>query len=170
MITKEKMPWCFIKFSQLILKGNVWRSVWRICMWISGLKGLICQRRVTFPATSFPGFSPTRTTPIGWVGENPGNEVAFSWSWILKDFIQVKKEEGKFVIVCPRPPQNVKLGGFTSQSCSGRRRNVLKAWCTCRAVVLIIKSIVFWSCHRCHRHSCLSSILVMTFWNLIENQ
>ena len=40
MITKEKMPWSFIKFSQLILKGNVWRSVWRICMWILGLKGL----------------------------------------------------------------------------------------------------------------------------------
>ena len=40
MITKEKLPWCFIKFSQLILKGNVWRSVWRIHMWILGLKGL----------------------------------------------------------------------------------------------------------------------------------
>ena len=40
MITKEKMPWCFIKFSQLILKGYVWRSVWKICMWILGLKGL----------------------------------------------------------------------------------------------------------------------------------
>ena len=40
MITKEKMPWCFFKFSQLIPKGNVWRSVWRICMWILGLKGL----------------------------------------------------------------------------------------------------------------------------------
>ena len=32
---------------------------------------------------------------------NAGN---FSWSWILKDFIQVQKEEGKFVVVCPRPP------------------------------------------------------------------
>ena len=31
-ITKEKMPRSFILFSQLILKGNVWRSVWRICM------------------------------------------------------------------------------------------------------------------------------------------
>ena len=40
MITKEKMPGSFIKSSQLILKGNVWRSVWRICMWILGLKGL----------------------------------------------------------------------------------------------------------------------------------
>ena len=33
------MPWSFIKFSQLIHEGNVWRSVWRICMWILGLKG-----------------------------------------------------------------------------------------------------------------------------------
>ena len=39
------MPWSSTKFSQLILEGNVWRSVWRICMWILGLKGLIdrCQ-------------------------------------------------------------------------------------------------------------------------------
>ena len=34
------MPWSFIKFSQLIHEGNVWRSVWRICMLILGLKGL----------------------------------------------------------------------------------------------------------------------------------
>ena len=39
MITIEKIPWYFIKFSQLILKVDVWRSVWRICMWILGLKG-----------------------------------------------------------------------------------------------------------------------------------
>ena len=38
MITKEKMPWSFIKFSQLILKGNVWRSAWRICLLILGFK------------------------------------------------------------------------------------------------------------------------------------
>ena len=42
------------------------------------------------------------------------NAGDFSWSWILKDFIQVQKDEGKFVVVCPRPPQNVKLGGFAS--------------------------------------------------------
>ena len=28
----------------------------------------------------------------------------FSWSWILKDFIEAQKDEGKFVVVCPRPP------------------------------------------------------------------
>ena len=43
MITKEKMPWSFIKFSQQILKGNLWTSAWRICMWILGLKGLIAN-------------------------------------------------------------------------------------------------------------------------------
>ena len=40
MITKEKLPRSFIRVSQLIRKGNVWGSVWRICMWILGLKGL----------------------------------------------------------------------------------------------------------------------------------
>ena len=28
----------------------------------------------------------------------------FSCKWILKDFIQAQKDEGKFVVVCPRPP------------------------------------------------------------------
>ena len=32
---------------------------------------------------------------------NMSNVGDFSWSWILKDFVQVQKEEGKFV--CPRP-------------------------------------------------------------------
>ena len=41
MIITEKIPWSFLKFSQLILKVDVWRSVWRICMWILGLKWLI---------------------------------------------------------------------------------------------------------------------------------
>ena len=36
------MLWSFIKSSQLVHEGNVWRSVWRICMWILGLKGLRC--------------------------------------------------------------------------------------------------------------------------------
>ena len=35
---------------------------------------------------------------------NMSNAGDLSWSWILKDFTQVQKEEGKFVIVCPRPP------------------------------------------------------------------
>ena len=35
---------------------------------------------------------------------NMSNTGDFFWRWILKDFIQVQKEEGKFVVVCPRPP------------------------------------------------------------------
>ena len=40
MRIKEEMPRSFIRVSQLVRKGNVWRPVWRICMWILGLKGL----------------------------------------------------------------------------------------------------------------------------------
>ena len=42
MITLEKIPWSFSRFSQLIFLKEmyIWRSVWRICMWILGLKGL----------------------------------------------------------------------------------------------------------------------------------
>ena len=34
---------------------------------------------------------------------NSSNVAEFSWSWILKGFIHVQKEKGKFVVVCPRP-------------------------------------------------------------------
>jgi len=37
MISKEKIFWSFIKLSYLLLFGNIWRWVWRICMWILGL-------------------------------------------------------------------------------------------------------------------------------------
>ena len=57
MITKEKIPWSVIKFSQLILKGNVWRSVWRICMWILGFKGLTKVQYTVTTVRSFWGFS-----------------------------------------------------------------------------------------------------------------
>ena len=40
------------------------------------------------------------------------NAGDFSWSWIVKDFIQVEKEEGKFVVVCPRPPLKRQIRRF----------------------------------------------------------
>ena len=39
------------------------------------------------------------------------NAGDFFWGWIIKDFIQVQKDTGKFVVVCPRPPQNLSLIG-----------------------------------------------------------
>ena len=41
LILMAKMLCSLNKFSQLVLHGNVWRSVWRICMWILGLRVLI---------------------------------------------------------------------------------------------------------------------------------
>ena len=35
---------------------------------------------------------------------NMSNAGDFSWSWIRQDFIQVQTEQGKFVVVCSRPP------------------------------------------------------------------
>ena len=59
---------------------------------------------------------------------NTSNAGDFSWSWILKDFIQVQKEEGKFVDVCPRPPIKRQIRRFhvvivqwTSKKCTKKR-------------------------------------------------
>ena len=83
----------------------------------------------------------------------------FSWSWILNDFIHVQTEKGLFVVVCPRPSQNVVLGGFTTWSCSGRQSNVLKCLMHVQSSCFAhkIKPIVFWRC--CRRGSCLSSLI-----------
>ena len=46
------------------------------------------------------------------------NVGEFPWSWFLGDHTQVLEEKEKFVVVCLRPPQNVKLGIITPYSCS----------------------------------------------------
>ena len=40
--------------------------------------------------------------------------------------VQVKKEDGKFTVVCSRSPQNLEFGHFTLLFCRGRQRNVPK--------------------------------------------
>ena len=35
---------------------------------------------------------------------NVSNVGDFSWRCILKNFIQVQKDEGKFIVIHPRPP------------------------------------------------------------------
>ena len=49
IITEGKTLWSFIKFSQLILEGSVWRSVWRICVWILEHKGLKLTQIMHWP-------------------------------------------------------------------------------------------------------------------------
>ena len=38
--------WSFISFSPLILQGNVWRSLVRVCMRITGLKGVKATKKL----------------------------------------------------------------------------------------------------------------------------
>ena len=94
---------------------------------------------------------------------NSSDVGEFSWSWIFNNFIHVQIEEGQFVVVCPRPPQNVELGGFTWQWCSGRQRNVLKNVMHVQSSCFANKTIVFLRCPCRLRHrSCLSSLIVLS--------
>ena len=92
---------------------------------------------------------------------NMSNAGDFSWSWILKDFIQVQKEEGKFVVVCPRPPIERQIRRFhvvvqwTSKKCTKKRdaRAELLFWS--------LNLLLSWNCRRCRR-SCLSSLTLLS--------
>ena len=90
---------------------------------------------------------------------NMSNVGDLPWSWILKDFIQVQKEERKFVVVMfmfsiKRSIRfHVVVVQWTSKKCTKKRdaRAELLFWS-------LIKPIVFWS-RRCRRRpSCLSSL------------
>ena len=53
------------------------------------------------PKMNLSSFKPNRVYLDPLRMSNAGD---FSRCWILKDSTQVQKEEGKFVVVCPRPP------------------------------------------------------------------
>ena len=57
---------------------------------------------------------------------------------------QLWEKKNKVVFFCLRPPLNVKQGIFMSLSCSDGEEMYKKAWCACKVVVLLIKSIAFW--------------------------
>ena len=60
---------------------------------------------------------------ISFNSTNVGN---FFWSWILKDCIELDEKKKNVVVLCSRPPRNVKMGIFTSYS-KWRQRNVQKS-------------------------------------------
>ena len=75
-----------------------------------------------------------RAYSISFNSSNVGN--FFGGELDSKNFIKVQEKKTKVVVLCSRPPQNVKLGIFTSLSCSDCKEMYKKAWCTCKAVVL----------------------------------
>ena len=66
-----------------------------------------------------------------------------SESWIPKNPIEFQKERGNFVVAGVLPQYNVKLGIFTSWSCSDGKEMYKKTWCTWKMVVLVVKPVVF---------------------------
>ena len=91
---------------------------------------------------------------------NMSNVGDLSWSWILKDFIQVQKEERKFVVVMfmfsiKRSIRrfHVVVVQWTSKKCTKKR--------DARATELLFcKPIVFWSRGCGRRRSCSSSLML----------
>ena len=68
-ITKGKRLWSLTKFFSLILYVNVWRTGWRICVLILGLKGL----KTRFLLASFYCISPR-----GWSLRNITRSTFFN--------------------------------------------------------------------------------------------
>ena len=81
----------------------------------------------------------------------------FLWSWILEDCSEFRKTKKKVVALCSRPPQNVKLGSFTSLSYSdgkeGYKTRVARAellFCQSKPIAVLPFSLacsagVFWA-------------------------
>ena len=56
-------------------------------------------------------FKHYRAYSISFNSSNVGN---FFWSWILKDYMEVREKKKKIVVLCSRLTENVKLGISTS--------------------------------------------------------
>ena len=71
------------------------------------------------------------------------------WQFVLdlnsKRLIEGTENEREVVVLCSRPPQNVKLGSFTSKSCNDGKEMYKKAWCTCKIIVLTIETFCFFA-------------------------
>ena len=86
----------------------------------------------------------------------------FSWRWIPKGCIEVQERRKKVIFLRSRPPKNVKLGSFTSKSCSDvkqmYKKSVMHVQSCCFATVYL-----FLFCRsrwrRRRRRRCLSSLL-----------
>ena len=59
--------------------------------------------------------------------------------------MKVKEKKNKVDVFCSRSPQNVKLGIFTSLSCCDCKEMYKKALCSCKVVVLPIKTNCFFA-------------------------
>ena len=90
---------------------------------------------------------------------NSSNVGEFSWSWILSDFIHVQRKDNLSSYVHALH-KTLRWEVSRRSHAVDVKEMYLSAWCTCRAVVLLIKPIVFWRC-RCRRGSCLSSLIIL---------
>ena len=99
IIIIEKIPWSFIKFCQLVLKGDVWRSVWRICKWILGLNGLKSEARI-FYFTAYTLYKPADMTIL----------FIYMWKKVEKDQLTLDEGQQRIVTAFLRSARNGGVG------------------------------------------------------------
>ena len=121
---------------------------------------LICPN-IIFPPLVSARFSPRQFSPAlyylnAWNRLNVGN---FWWSWNFNDFMQLQKKKGIFVVVIHGL---VALGAFTSKSCVGRERNVIKS-------VIHVQSCCFADKSNCFSTLSLSSASSLTVLCLLHD-
>ena len=124
---------------------------------------LICPNTI-FPSLVSARFFPRQFSLAlyylnAWNRLNVGN---FSWSWFFNDFIQLQKKKGIFVVVIHGL---VALGAFTSKSCVGRERNVIKSVIHVQSCCFAEKS----NCQNCFSTSSLSSASSLTVLCLLHD-
>ena len=116
IIIKLKMLWSFIKFSQLILYGNVWRSVWRISMWIFGksVKQTPCRGAAGYRWTQRSGDISPRSKRFRLVSEQRKTEERDFRFWLREKWNESQKIPLLFPSSSTLPP--LSLAPFFTRS------------------------------------------------------
>ena len=90
---------------------------------------------------------------------NLTNVSEFFCRWVPKDCMEAQGKKTIAILLSSCPPQNVKLGGFTSYSCSDDKEMYKRRWSTRKVVVLLIQTCCYFVCCP-HRRRCLSSLRI----------
>ena len=81
------------------------------------------------------------------------------------DSVEVREKENIVVVLCSRPPENVKLGTFTSLSCIDGKETYKKSVIHVQSCFFANLNLSLFCRSRCRRRRpCLSS-LISLFWN-----
>ena len=92
---------------------------------------------------------------------NSANNSEFCWSWILNECIKVQKKKKKIVVLCSRPPRNLKiLRKFHIVVVQPRQRNIQKGVIHVRSCCFANLNLLLFCSSRCRCSSIWLSSLI----------